>query len=286
MKKSIFFFLVLTTISSTVCLAQDATARFKKINQAFLNPQSNVVMVAAHRGAHLEAPENSLAAFSKAIELGIDIFELDVRRTKDGKLVLMHDKTVDRTTNGKGRVDSFTFEEIRNLRLKHNGQLTDEKVPTLEEALAVAKGKILVDLDIKADEAIDQIVETVKSTHAQNNCFFLAYEPEQVRQLQAADPSFRFLMRTENATMVDTLMPKMKVQAVHIDPSHYTEHVVNTIKTNHARIWINALGDVDKKALETNASAYEEVLKYGANIIQTDQPALLKAYLIKTKRYY
>lgn len=286
MKKSIFSFLVLSVISCSVSMAQEATARFRKINEMFLNPQSSVVMIAAHRGAHLEAPENSLAAFKKGIELGIDIVELDVRRTKDGKLVLMHDKTVNRTTNGKGRVDSLTFAEIRNLRLLHNGQPTDEKVPTLEEALMVAKGKILVDLDIKADEAIDQIIATVKSTHSENNCFFLAYEPEQVNALRAADPSFRYLMRTENATMVDTLMPKMKVEAVHIDPSHYTAHVVNTIKTNHARIWINALGDVDKKALDTNASAYEEVLKYGANIIQTDQPALLKAYLIKTGRYY
>lgn len=286
MKKSIISFLFLSVISCTVSIAQDVTARFKKINEVFLNPQSSVVMIAAHRGAHLEAPENSLAAFKKAIELGIDIFELDVRRTKDGKLVLMHDKTVNRTTNGTGPVESFTFAEIRNLRLKHNNQLTDEKVPTLEEALMVAKGKILVDLDIKADEAIDQIIETVKNTHSENNCFFLAYEPEQINAIRAADPSFRILMRTENATMVDTLMPKMKVEAVHIDPSHYTTHVVSTIKNNHARIWINALGDVDKKVLATNASAYEEVLKYGANIIQTDQPALLKAYLIKTGRYY
>ncbi|WP_315823721.1 glycerophosphodiester phosphodiesterase family protein [Paraflavitalea speifideaquila] len=141
---------------------QEATDHFKKIQSAFLNTHSRVVLVAAHRGAHLEAPENSMAAFRKAIDLGIDIIELDVRCTKDGVLVCMHDKTVNRTTNGKGAVDSFTFEEIRQLRLKHNGQVTDEQIPTLEEALLLAKGKILVDLDIKAANCIEGIMATVE----------------------------------------------------------------------------------------------------------------------------
>ncbi len=66
-----------------------------------------------------------MPAFRKAIELGIDIIELDVRCTKDGKLVLMHDRTVDRTTNGRGPVDSFTFEEIRKLKLNFNGKITE-----------------------------------------------------------------------------------------------------------------------------------------------------------------
>ncbi|MDH7459932.1 glycerophosphodiester phosphodiesterase family protein [Chitinophagaceae bacterium 26-R-25] len=286
MKRSFISFLILGAFSCSGSLAQDVTARLKKINNAFMNPNSPVVLVAAHRGAHLEAPENSLAAFKKAIDLGIDIFEMDVRRTKDGKLVIMHDRTVNRTTNGTGRVDSLTFEEIRNLRLKFNEQLTDEKVPTLEEALMVAKGKILVDLDIKTDEALDQIMATVKSTSSENNCFFLLYEEKYVKALKAKDASFRCLMRTDNEMMVDTLLPKMKVEAVHIDPSQYNQHVVSTIKANHARIWINSLDEVDAKAKSTGPAAYEEVLKYGANMIQTDQPALLKSYLIKTGRYY
>jgi glycerophosphoryl diester phosphodiesterase len=286
MKRSIISFLALSAFSVSVAFAQEATARFKKINEAFMNPNSPVVMICSHRGAHLEAPENSMAAFRKAIEIGVDIFEMDVRRTKDGKLVIMHDKTVNRTTNGAGRVDSLTFDQIRKLRLKFNGQMTNEQVPTLEEALAVAKGKILVDLDIKTDEALDQIMATVKSTNSVNNCFFLLYDEKYVIQLKSADRAFRCLMRTDNAAMVDTLVPKMKVEAVHIDPAQYTTQVVNTIKKSNGRIFINALDDVDDKALSTGPSAYEELLKNGANIIQTDQPALLKAYLIKTKRYY
>lgn len=266
--------------------AQQATPQFEKINKAFLQPASNVVLIAAHRGAHLEAPENSMPAFRKAIELGIDIIELDVRCTKDGKLVLMHDRTVNRTTNGSGPVDSFTFDEIRKLRLKHNGQVTEEQIPTLEEALLLAKGKILVDLDIKTAACIDAIMETVEKTNTADNCLFFLGAPQHVKAIKAKNPAFRTLLRTNQAAQVDAAFAMVKTEAVHIDPSHYTAAVVQTIKSNNARIWINALGEVDAKAAAGNPAAFEEVLGKGANIIQTDQPALLKAYLQKTKRYY
>lgn len=266
--------------------AQQSTPQFEKINRAFLQPSSPVVLVAAHRGAHLEAPENSMAAFRKAIDLGIDIIELDVRCTKDGKLVLMHDKTVNRTTNGAGPVDSFTFDEIRKLRLKHNGKLTGEQIPTLEEALLLAKGKILVDLDIKTAACIDAIMETVEKTNTANNSLFFLGAPQYVKAIKAKNPAFRTLLRTHGASQVDAAFAMVTTEAVHIDPSHYTTAVVQTIRSNNARIWINALGEVDSKVAAGNVAAFEEVLGQGANIIQTDQPALLKAYLQKTKRYH
>lgn len=266
--------------------AQQPAPQFEKINKAFLQASSPVVLVAAHRGAHLEAPENSMASFRKAIDLGIDIIELDVRCTKDGKLVLMHDKTVNRTTNGSGPVDSFTFDEIRKLRLKHNGKLTGEQIPTLEEALLLAKGKILVDLDIKTAACIDAIMETVEKTHTANNCLFFLGAPQYVKAIKAKNPAFRTLLRTHNAAQVDAAFAMVTTEAVHIDPSHYTAAVVQTIRSNNARIWINALGEVDSKVAAGNIAAFEEVLEQGANIIQTDQPALLKAYLQKTKRYH
>lgn len=122
----------------SVCFCQHDDSHFAQINQAFLSPKSPVVLIAAHRGAHLDHPENSMAAFREAIKIGVDIIELDTRCTKDGVVILMHDRTVNRTSNGTGSVDSMTFGEIRKLRLKHKGKITDEQVPTLEEALNLA----------------------------------------------------------------------------------------------------------------------------------------------------
>ncbi len=110
---SSFSFFILLAVAA---VAQQPTARFREIQQSFRNTDNSIVMIAAHRGAHLEDPENSLAAFRKTISIGIDIIELDVRCTKDGVLVCMHDKTVDRTTNGKGNVKDLSFDEIRKLR--------------------------------------------------------------------------------------------------------------------------------------------------------------------------
>ncbi|WP_315823722.1 hypothetical protein [Paraflavitalea speifideaquila] len=85
---------------------------------------------------------------------------------------------------------------------------------------------------------------------------------------------------------MDTALGMVKTEAVHIDPSHHTATVVNIIKGHGARVWINALGEVDMKVAAGNTAAFEGVLKEGANIIQTDQPALLKAYLLSTNRYH
>src|SRR2546423_13072452 len=97
-------------------------------------PSEQRIIVIAHRGANKFAPENTLAAFRKAIELGCDYVELDVRRTRDGALILMHDRTVDRTTNGTGQVSELTLSQIRSLDAgsKAGAQWKGERVPTFE----------------------------------------------------------------------------------------------------------------------------------------------------------
>jgi len=99
----------------------------------------------AHRGYRAAYPENTLLAFRKAIEAGCDGFELDVQRTKDGVLVVIHDETVNRTTNGFGAVKDLTFEEIRALDAG-----AGERLPTLEECLALAReANVAVNIELK-----------------------------------------------------------------------------------------------------------------------------------------
>ena len=96
--------------------------------------------------------------------MGVDIVELDVKKTKDGELILMHDRTLDRTTTGKGLVSENTLSDIRKLNLRNGCNIrTIHKVPTLEEALLHAKGKIMINLD-QADLYFDQIYELMKKT--------------------------------------------------------------------------------------------------------------------------
>ena len=137
MKKSKFIVLLLL-----FCLQPGflAAQRAEAIRKDVLNPHLDKVLVVAHRGNWSIAPENSLAAIDSAIRMKVDIVEIDIRKTKDGQLVLMHDDTVDRTTNGTGKVKDKTLAEIKQLRLKDkDGRLTEHTVPTLEEALLAAK---------------------------------------------------------------------------------------------------------------------------------------------------
>lgn len=125
------------------------------------------VMVMAHRGCwEGGGPEVSVAAIRACEAIGPDMVEIDVQRTRDGQLILMHDETVDRMTDGKGLIAEMTAAQIRALRLRARdggpaAPLTDEHVPTLEEGLKAAKGRFVVNLHLKL--AVEhEVVELVK----------------------------------------------------------------------------------------------------------------------------
>lgn len=112
------------------------------------------ILTIAHRGLWSAAPENSLAAIRAAAELGVEFVEIDTQATADGHLVVIHDKTLDRTTSAKGIVGASSFAAVRDARLRGGAggelaALTDERVPTLEEALEEARGRVFVNIDTK-----------------------------------------------------------------------------------------------------------------------------------------
>ncbi|MCD6547066.1 MAG: hypothetical protein J7K22_00770 [Nanoarchaeota archaeon] len=124
-----------------------------------------------HRGASAYEPENTLLSLEKAFELGANAVEFDIRKTKDRKLVLMHDKTVDRTTNGSGEVKQLTFKQIRKLDAGKG-----EKVPTLKEALSLVKkigGKCLIEIKEKGTEG--DIIKEVKRMKMSENVILISF---------------------------------------------------------------------------------------------------------------
>ena len=139
--------LFLLTVFLSSCILAGAQNN-NKISLLRSKGSTDYVWVAAHRADYVFAPENSIQALENAIYFGADLVETDVRLTKDGHVIMMHDYTVDRMTNGTGRVSNLTLEEIKALRLKNNwGGATDYQVPTLEEFIQVAKGKVCLYLD-------------------------------------------------------------------------------------------------------------------------------------------
>ena len=146
--------------------------------------------ICAHRGASVTHPENTLAAFREAIRLGAHMIEFDVGITVDGKLVIVHDSTVDRTTNGSGKVSELTFAAIRALDAGSwkGAQFKGEKVPTLDEALAVMPENIWLNVHLKggaeiAEESTRRIV-----AHGRLHQAFLACRADAARAAKTVDP--------------------------------------------------------------------------------------------------
>lgn len=139
----------------------------------------NNIFVAAHRGWKDKYPENTMEAFEKALELGVDQLETDVRMTSDGELILIHDATLDRTTNGTGNVHEFSFEEIRTLDAG-NGN----KIPTFIEFMELVKNHptLTVDIELKvypqngfekdAYYICDKVIEIVEKYNFADRCVF------------------------------------------------------------------------------------------------------------------
>jgi glycerophosphoryl diester phosphodiesterase len=125
-------------------------------------------IVVAHRGFSGKFPENTLRAVEEALKLPIDCIELDVRRTKDGTLVVIHDETVDRTTNGSGRVRELTWNEIRKLDAGSwkGEEFAGECIPRVDEALQLVNGKVVVFLEIKEPDTTPQLIDLVRKLNA------------------------------------------------------------------------------------------------------------------------
>ena len=125
-----------------------------------------------HRGAAGYEPENTLRSFKKAIELGVDMIELDVHRTNDDKIVVIHDETVDRTTQGTGKVGEMTLAEILELDAG-----LGEKVPTLDEAIDSVREKVPIDIEVKdagLSEALGELLAKKMSAGAKAEDFVIS----------------------------------------------------------------------------------------------------------------
>lgn len=177
--------------------------------------QRSFPLVIAHRGGADLAPENTLAAFRNAIHLGADMVEIDVHLTRDGHVVVIHDNTVDRTTDGHGRIADLTFHEIRSLDAgeKFDPRFAGEKVPTLEETLETLRGKAGLLLEIKKDHDTlypgleEKVVRILQEHHAGKWTTVQSFNLHTVQKVQRLDPSLRtfYLLGRNFKTFYDSV---------------------------------------------------------------------------------
>ena len=145
-----------------------------------------MIKVTGHRGAAGLEPENTLRSIRRAIDLGVDRVEVDVRVTRDGRLVVIHDETVDRTTNGHGYVNELTLDEIRKLNAGKG-----EKVPTLEEVLEITKGKVELQIELKVPEATSSTLRLIERENAEGEVIITSFMHDLLRRVHDFNPELR-----------------------------------------------------------------------------------------------
>lgn len=267
-------------------LGEHEHGRIQELRRLLLEDTQHGVLVVAHRGHHAEAPENSVAAIEAAISLGVHLVEVDVRETQDGRLVLMHDRNVGRTTTGWGDVDAMTFQELRGLHLLQGIRATSHRAPTLQEALAAAQGAVLVNLDLKGVKLERAAVEADRLGMLDHCVFKLEWTAEgseRIRQARARWPGLIVMPMVRSEAQLRRALADGDPSPVEFvvrdrDASHVTPALLTAVLVSGRRPWVNALGDWnmpgrgDYDVPERGGVVYAELAADGFKMIQTDLP--------------
>ena len=267
-----------------------------------LQEKQHPLLPVAHRGLWNPAPENSLPAVQRCIDHNIFLIELDMQLTKDGHIVLMHDSTVDRTTNGSGEIDQLTLSEIKELFLKElnggpNAKNTKEKVPTLLEVLPLIKGKAMINAD-KAWDLRHELYALVE----QYNLFdyFMLKSDRPVEQLIAffdSNPrnmSYMHKLSDKNLHQLEQLLEDVSPTAIELlfyteEDAVVSDSVISKLK-DQTNLWGNALDFAENARRSDSLSLLDPdkgwgwFIDRGISLIQTNYPLEFMDYAEKKRK--
>ena len=300
MKKTLLIFFA-CICALTACTEQKPTpTRAERIREQLLTCDESSVIVVAHRADWRNFPENSLEAIQSAIEMGVDMLEIDVQRTKDGVLILMHDHNLDRTTIGSGNIADTNWEDIAKLNLKdHQGNVTTYKVPKLEDALLMCKDRIMINLD-KADRYFDEVFAMLERTGTTNLIVMKGGQPasevkekfgkylEKVIYMPVVN-----IDKPESEQAIYDFLNDLKPLAFELcwnNPESEVPAKMEKALKGRSLIWYNTLwdwlcaGHNDDKAVDDPDGTWGYMIDtLGARILQTDRPQLMIEYLRSRK---
>lgn len=248
------------------------------LSSCFFDPGCPYAVSVAHRGASRHAPENTLAAFEVAIELGAHAVELDVRTTSDGVLVLMHDGEVDRTTDGSGDISSMTWAEVQALTVPSEfAGIPDQRVPSFLEALEHIDGRLVVDVDVK-DATGAAMAADIEAAGMVDRCFLLTKSPDKAADYRASAPGIAIMPNLASPAEIDDYAP-YEPELAEVDFLDIAE-AAPIFAERGVRLFSHGLGfETVAAANGTAEESWAGMIADGAQVIQTDYPELLVPYL-------
>lgn len=239
--------------------------------------ENSYPLVSAHRGGPSDGfPENAIPTFAEVASKMPAIIECDIAMTKDSVLVLMHDETLDRTTTGKGRVSNKTYEQLKDLKLRdNNGELTNYRIPTLEDALQWGIGRVIYTLDVKRSVPYEKVIELIRKTKAEANSIIITYSANQAEVVNRLAPDLMISATIKNRDDLNRLselsIPDTRLIAFvgtrEPDTALYTmlrQHGIKSI--------LGTIGNLDRSAEKAGYQLYADFIVRGADVLSTDRP--------------
>jgi glycerophosphoryl diester phosphodiesterase len=283
-------------VSSPLPFAPDILSLASRDNPA--------ILTIAHRGFWKTTAENSLASIRAAVALGVEMVEIDTQATADGTLVVIHDETLDRTTTGSGTVRELPFEIVRSARLLagaggETAEPTEECVPTLEEILQEARGRITVNIDTKFTRDLPQVMETVLRLGIQDQVLVKTDVDPQAGRLDILDADWfgriphMPMLRARPGAFAEDLkrIEPLCAPMVEVRFSDIADIIAGRaeLERQNIRVWINTL-DVshcldlnDTRALREPDGVWGALARAGVGAIQTDEVEAFKTWLTNGK---
>ncbi|MCR4260886.1 MAG: glycerophosphodiester phosphodiesterase [Candidatus Colwellbacteria bacterium] len=211
------------------------------------------VLKIAHRGASGHKPENTLSAFSKALEMGVDVIELDVRVCGTGELVVMHDATLERTTNGKGIVADTTLEELKKLDAGDG-----EQVPTLEEAIDLINRKTVLNIEIKGEgiaEKLSKILKTYLDKGYPPELFIItSFSRKEFHKFSIMNPGVRLgILVARGILSLSIIARKYNAYSIHLPQPYLKKRLVKFFQRRGYKVYVytlNSIWDIAKAKIK------------------------------------
>lgn len=240
-----------------------------------LPASKNKFVVIAHRGNHVNVPENSLASYEEAIKSGADYTEIDVRTSKDGVLVIHHDGSVDRMTNGTGDVKDKTLAELNQLQLKNPkpGDATVYRIPTFREVLKLCKNRINIYLDFKEADVAETWKQIQEEGMEKQIVVYLNKVPyyKQWRSIAPQMPLMTSLLAdVKDSQQLKFFLGQVKVEVL---DNISEQSMVQTAQEDGVAVWLDVQSPSESK------EAWDGALSKGVQGVQTDNPEALVNYL-------
>lgn len=239
-------------------------------NGVLAPPRHGGIYVVAHRGAHDGVPENTIAAYQRAVDMGVDFVEVDLRETKDGAIVSVHNATVDAyTKDATGPVKSFTLAQLKALDIgsRVGPEWKNERIPTFQEIIAVTRGKCGIYLDLK-DAPVAKLLEIIKQHAIEREVIWYA-GPAQQKEVAQHCPQCIPMPDPGLEAFLPMTLKAHQPKVIASDVDHATPSFIQTCHDAGAIVIADDNGPAD----------WEAMLAAGVDGIQTDEPAQLIAYL-------